>query len=54
MTELLTFIVAFIAGRLAERRLSRARHDHDEEMAYLTGHVDGYGRALADLGEVAP
>jgi hypothetical protein len=50
MTELLTFIVGFVAGRLAERYLSRARRDHDEEMAYLTGHVDGYEKAMFDGG----
>ena len=52
--ELLAIIAGFIAGRMAERYLSRARHEHDEEMAYLTGHVDGYSAALEDLGEVAP
>jgi len=51
--ELIAIIVGFVAGRVAERYLSRARRDHEEEMAYLTGHVDGYGRALADIGEVA-
>jgi hypothetical protein len=54
MTELLTFIVAFVAGRLAERYLSRASRHHDKEMAYLTGHVDGYSKAVADSGEIAP
>jgi hypothetical protein len=30
------------------------RHaDRDAEKAYLFGHVDGYSRALDDLGEVA-
>ncbi len=52
MTELLAFIVGFIAGRLAERYLSRARRDHDDEVAYLTGHVDGYGKAMHDYQEV--
>jgi uncharacterized membrane protein YeaQ/YmgE (transglycosylase-associated protein family) len=52
MTELLTIIVGFIAGRIAERYLSRKRHDHEVEMGYLTGHVDGYGAALADIGAV--
>ena len=52
MTELAIIIVGFIAGRLTQYYLSRARHDHNEEMAYLSGHVDGYGAALADLGAV--
>jgi hypothetical protein len=52
--ELMAVIAGFIAGRVAERYLSRARHDHHEEMAYLTGHVDGYGAAVADIGEVEP
>jgi hypothetical protein len=54
MTELAVIIVGFVAGRLTERYLSRARRDHDKEMAYLTGHVDGYSKAVADSGEVAP
>jgi hypothetical protein len=54
VSELLTIIVGFVTGRLAERYLSRARRDHAQEMAYLTGHVDGYSKAVADSGEVAP
>jgi len=45
MTELLTIIVGFIAGRVAERYLSRAHHDHEVDVAYLTGHVDGWRKA---------
>jgi hypothetical protein len=52
--EIVATIAGFVAGRIAERYLSRARHDHHEEMAYLTGHLDGYSAALEDLGEVAP
>ena len=46
--EILTIIVGFIAGRLAERYLSRARHDYALEVAYLTGHVDGWRKAEED------
>ena len=27
--------------------------EDEVEMGYLAGHVDGYGAALADLGEVS-
>jgi len=53
MTELLSVFAGFIAGRITQHYLSRARHDHEVEMGYLTGHVDGYGAAVNDIGEVA-
>jgi len=32
-----------------------ARHfELEREQAYLTGHVDGYSKAVADSGEVPP
>ena len=53
MTIILTiigFAVAFAAGVL----LGAWSIERQAEIGYLTGHVDGYGKALADLGEVAP
>jgi len=43
-----TFMVGFLFGMAVA-----GRHvDRECEMAYLTGHVDGYGKAVADGGEV--
>jgi hypothetical protein len=54
MAELLTLFIGFVTGRITQHYLYRARHDHEVQMGYLTGHVDGYGAALSDIGEMAP
>jgi hypothetical protein len=45
MTEVLAIIVGYVVGRMAGRRVSRANYDHELEVAYLTGHVDGWRKA---------
>ena len=45
---ILTFTTGFLFGFIVA-----VRHVELEcETAYLTGHVDGYGKAVADGGEV--
>ena len=45
---ILTFTTGFLFGMLVG-----VRHvDLECETAYLTGHVDGYGKAMLDAGEV--
>jgi uncharacterized membrane protein YeaQ/YmgE (transglycosylase-associated protein family) len=52
--ETLAIIVGFVAGRIAGRMLDKNRHRSEVDIAYITGHVDGYSKAVADSGEVAP
>ena len=45
---ILTFTTGFLFGMLVG-----VRHvDFECETAYLSGHVDGYGKAMLDAGEV--
>jgi hypothetical protein len=50
--ELFAITVGFIAGRIVGRIMDRNATDRECELAYLSGHVDGYTKAVVDSGEV--
>jgi hypothetical protein len=53
MTVLIVVAVNGILFGFMLGLLYGSRHtDRDGELAYVTGHVDGYGKALDDCGEV--
>lgn len=45
-------IFSFICGTIAGIIIGTRHTDLEAEKGYLTGHVDGYEKALFDLGEV--
>ena len=45
-------ILAFTTGFLFGFMVAVRHVDLECETAYLTGHVDGYGKAMLDAGEV--
>ena len=52
MEVLAAAALGLLVGRIATRRSDQERCDHECEVAYLTGHVDGYRKAQDDSGEV--
>ena len=51
--EMFAVVVGFVSGRLVERYLSRVAHDRAVEVAYVTGHVDGWRKAEEDVERLA-
>ena len=52
MTAVVAGIIAFTIGTLFGLWIAGRHIDLECETAYLTGHVDGYGKAMFDAGEV--
>lgn len=50
METLIIAAIAFAAGTVAQVFASGRDIDRECDRAYLTGHVDGYGKALHDAG----
>jgi len=43
--------ISLSVGAIGGMMVASRHVDTECEMAYLTGHVDGYGAAMSDLGE---
>jgi hypothetical protein len=53
METLIVISVASLSvGMIAGMAIVGRHVEHECEVAYLTGHVDGYGKAMDDCGEV--
>ena len=50
METIMIAAVAFAAGTVAQVFASRRDIDRECNHAYLTGHVDGYDKAMQDAG----
>lgn len=50
METLIVAAIAFAAGTIAQVFASWRDIDRECSRAYLTGHVDGYEKAMADAG----
>ena len=51
METIIVAAIAFAAGTIAQVFASRRDIDGECEHAYLIGHVDGYEKAMQDVGE---
>ena len=50
METIIIAAIAFAAGTVAQVFASRRDIDRECNHAYLTGHVDGYEKAMQDAG----